>query len=204
MNRRYRDGTTTRQALSRRKKTGDPFAGSRDPQTAGNGSLMRLAPVAVAHFGNCALLRDVAARQSRTTHGAPEAVDACVAYAEALADAIEGAKRSEVLRNRVEPYAGAIGPIMAGGWRGKHRKDIRASGYVAHSLEASLWSVARTGDFRDAVLLATNLGEDADTTGAITGQIVGALYGASGLPRSWVDRVACGPRIRTMAEGLMS
>lgn len=57
----------------------NPFAGSTDPQTAGNGSLMRLSPVAVRHWQNRPLMRDVAARQSRTTHAAPEAVDACVA-----------------------------------------------------------------------------------------------------------------------------
>jgi ADP-ribosyl-[dinitrogen reductase] hydrolase len=196
-------GITTRQALARWKKTGDPFAGSTDPQTAGNGSLMRLSPVAVSHFGNRALLRDVAARQSRTTHAAPEAVDACVAYAEALADAIEGAQRSEVLRARLDPYAGAIGLIMAGSWRGKPRHEIRASGYVAHSLEASLWSVARTGDFKDAVLLASNLGEDADTTGAITGQLAGALYGYDAIPQSWQNRVAWGPRMRGIVAALL-
>lgn len=197
-------GITTRQALVRWKKTGDPFAGCTDPQTAGNGSLMRLAPVAIRHFGNRALLRDVAARQSRTTHGAPEAVDACVAYAEAIADAIEGVKRSELLRNRVEPYAGAIGPIMAGSWRGKRRRNIRASGYVAHSLEASLWSVARTGNFKEAILLAVNLGEDADTTGAITGQLAGALYGYQALPRTWADRVAWQAHMRAVVEGLVN
>ncbi len=165
---------------------------------------MRLAPVVMRHWGNRSLLRDVAARQSRTTHAAPEAVDACVAYAEALADAIEGAKRSEVLRGRLEPYAGAVGAIMAGGWRGKRRQDIRASGYVVHSLEASIWSFARTDNFRDAILLAANLGEDADTTGAITGQLAGAFYGFNGLPRNWVDRVAWQPRIRKLVEGLMS
>ncbi|MEH6674310.1 MAG: ADP-ribosylglycohydrolase family protein [Sulfitobacter sp.] len=196
-------GITTRQALTRWKQTGDPFAGSTGPQTAGNGSLMRLSPVAVAHFSKRALLRDVAARQSRTTHAAPEAIDACVAYAEALADAIEGAKISEVLRARLEPYAGAIGPIMAGSWRGKRRKDIRASGYVAHSLGASLWSVARSGDFKDAVLLATNLGEDADTTGAITGQLAGALYGYTAIPQSWRDKVAWGPRMKGVVAALM-
>ncbi|WP_198402362.1 ADP-ribosylglycohydrolase family protein [Rhodobacter sp. CZR27] len=183
-------GITTRQALGRWKKSGDPFAGSTDPQTAGNGSLMRLAPVAVRHWQDRALLRDVAARQSRTTHGAPEAVDGCVAYAEALADAIEGRKRSEVLRDRLEPYAGAIASIMAGSWRGKQRKAIRASGYVAHSLEASLWSVARTGSFAEAVLLAANLGEDADTTGAIAGQLAGAVYGADAVPSRWCRTVA--------------
>lgn len=196
-------GITTRQALSRWKKTGDPFAGSTDPQTAGNGSLMRLAPVALRYWGDRAMLRDVAARQSRTTHAAPEAVDACVAYAGMLADAIEGRPRSEVLRARHEAFAGSIAGIMAGSWRGKARGAIRASGYVAHALEASLWSVGRSGDFREAVLAAANLGEDADTTAAIAGQLAGALGGASAIPSDWCARVAWGARITGMADGLL-
>jgi ADP-ribosyl-[dinitrogen reductase] hydrolase len=147
-------------------------------------------------------LHDVAARQSRTTHAALEAVDACVAYAEVLADAIEGRPRSEVLRNRPEPYFGAIAPIIAGSWRGKLRENVRSSGYVAHSLEASLWSVGRTGSFEEAVLLTANLGEDADTTAAITGQLAGGLYGANGIPQRWRDLLAWEPRIRAMAEML--
>jgi ADP-ribosyl-[dinitrogen reductase] hydrolase len=59
------------------------------------------------------------------------------------------------------------------------------------------------GDFKDAVLLAANLGEDADTTGAITGQLAGALHGADALPPAWVDQVAWGPRIRTMVGALI-
>ena len=196
-------GITTRQALARWQKTGDPFAGSTDPMSAGNGSLMRLAPVAIRHFENHALLRDVAARQSRTTHAAPEAVDACVAYAEVLADAIAGAKRSEVLRSREEAFAGKITPIMAGSWRGKARDNIRASGYVAHSLEASLWSVARSGDYRGAVLLAANLGEDADTTGAIAGQLAGARYGEAGIPAAWRKRLTWEPRLAQAAASLL-
>lgn len=196
-------GITTRQALARWQKTGEPFAGSTDPMSAGNGSLMRLAPVAIRHFENRAVLRDVAARQSRTTHAAPEAVDACVAYAEVLADAIAGAKRSEVLRNREEAFAGKITPIMAGSWRGKARDEIRASGYVAHALEASLWSVARSGDYRGAVLLAANLGEDADTTGAIAGQLAGALYGAADIPTAWRETLAWGPRLAQAAASLL-
>jgi ADP-ribosyl-[dinitrogen reductase] hydrolase len=203
-------GITTRQALSRWKRTDNPIAGSTDPNTAGNGSLMRLAPVAVRHWPDRARLRDVAARQSRTTHAAPEAVDACVAYAELLADAIAGQRRSEVLRARADltgaagPLVGTIGPIMAGSWRGKSRHAIRASGYVAHSLEAALWSVGSTGDFRSAVLRAANLGEDADTTAAITGQLVGALFGASGIPKDWRRKVAWSARITGMAERLLS
>jgi ADP-ribosyl-[dinitrogen reductase] hydrolase len=196
-------GITTRQALARWQKTGDPVAGSTDPMSAGNGSLMRLAPVAIRHFDNRKTLRDVAARQSRTTHAAPEAVDACVAYAEVLADAIAGAGKSEVLRDHNEGYVGKIAPIMAGSWRGKARTEIRASGYVAHSLEASLWSVARTGTYRGAVLLAANLGEDADTTGAITGQLAGALYDAAGIPTDWLEKLVWRDRLTKAANALL-
>ena len=81
--------------------------------------------------------------------------------------------------------------------------SVSHSGDVAHSLEASLWSLGRTGSFEDAVLLAANLGEDADTTAAITGQLAGALYGALGIPQRWRDRVAWEPRIREMAEKIV-
>lgn len=195
-------GVTTARALARWQRTGDPVAGSTDPHSAGNGSLMRLAPVACASFRNRDRLRDWAARQSRTTHAAPEAVDACITYAEVLADAINGRPRGEVLRVRDWPYAGKIGPIMAGAWRGKRRGEIASSGYVAHSLEAALWCVGRTGSFAEAVLLAANLGDDADTTAAITGQLAGALYGADEIPAEWRQQVALGARIEAMAGRL--
>jgi ADP-ribosyl-[dinitrogen reductase] hydrolase len=85
---------------------------------------------------------------------------------------------------------------------GRARRSIASCGYVAHALEASLWSVGRTGDFRLAVLTAANLADDADTTAAITGQLTGALYGYAGIPGLWCDRVAWGPRVVTMAQGL--
>jgi ADP-ribosyl-[dinitrogen reductase] hydrolase len=196
-------GITTRQALGRWKKTGDPIAGSTDPSTAGNGSLMRLAPVAIRFFDDRAKLRDTAALQSKTTHAAKEAVDACVAYAEMLADAIEGKKRSEVLRSRDGAFTDSISKIIAGSWRTKTRVQINASGYVCHSLEAALWSVGRSGNYRQAILTAANLGEDADTTAAIAGQLAGALNGITGMPRDWVDKVAWSPRVRGMASGLL-
>ena len=183
-------GITTNHALSGWKKTGNLLADTVDPKLAGNGSLMRLAPVAIRFWQDRDKLRDVAARQSKTTHAAYEAVDACVAFAEMVADAIEGRPMSDVLRVRSEDYSGRIGEIMKGSWRGKQRQEIRASGYVAHTLEAALWSVGRTSDYRSAVLMAANLGEDADTTAAVAGQLAGALYGVSGIPSAWVSRVA--------------
>jgi ADP-ribosyl-[dinitrogen reductase] hydrolase len=195
-------GNTVSAALARFKKSGNPYAGSTDPRSAGNGSLMRLAPVAIRHWRDRATMREVAAKQSRTTHGAPEAVDACVAYAEVLADAIEGYPRSQVLRVRDYPYAGGIKHIMAGSWRGKRRDQIKSSGYVAHSLEAALWCVGRTGSFNEAVRMAANLGGDADTTAAITGQLAGALYGAACISKEWLEKLAWRDKIEEMARNI--
>ena len=123
-------------------------------------------------------------------------------YAEMLADAIEGRPRSEVLRSRAEGWAGRIEAIAAGSWRGEARLQINASGYVAHALEASLWSVGRTADYRSAVLLAANLGQDADTTAAITGQLAGALGGESAIPAPWLANLAWRDRLEATAVAL--
>ena len=196
-------GNATRAALDRYTRIGDPFAGSTHPRTAGNGSLMRLAPVALRFWNDPSRLVDTAADQSRTTHGAEEAVDACRAFAELIAEAIAGSPRAALLAPRLFKGAPAIAGIMAGGWRGRPRNEIRSSGYVVHTLEAALWSVARTGDFRNAVLLAANLADDADTVAAVTGQLAGALYGLSGIPDRWFDRLAWKDRLIEAAHRLL-
>lgn len=195
-------GITTRAALRRWRETGNPIAGSTDPQSAGNGSLMRLAPAAIRYWREPDLLSEVAARQSATTHAAPEAVDACRAYAGLLRQAISGVPLHEALAPKQADWSGAIGAIMAGSWRGKPRDQIRSSGYVAHSLEAALWAVGQARDFADAVLIAANLGDDADTTAAIAGQLAGAAWGASGIPAHWLERLAWRERIIELAERL--
>jgi ADP-ribosyl-[dinitrogen reductase] hydrolase len=179
-------GNTTADALLRWKKEKIPHCGPTHPKTAGNGSLMRLGPVAIRLWHDRVRLRDVAERQSKTTHAAAEAVSACIAFAEILADAIEGMPKTEVLSPRPGAFAGKIGAIMSGEWKGNTRAEIRSSGYVAHSLEAALWSVKGTANYRDAVLIAANLGGDADTTAAITGQLAGALYGAGSILHEWL------------------
>lgn len=196
-------GVTTMQALSRWERTGASHCGSTAPNTAGNGSLMRLASVAIRFHDDRAALQEAAARQSRTTHAADEAVEACVLYAEMIADAVCGAKRSDVLKRRDGSWVGAIEAINAGSWRGKARDYIQASGYVAHSLEAALWSVGRTSDYQSAVLTAANLGQDADTTAAIAGQLSGAFYGDSGIPSAWLSKLAWRDRLTSSAEALL-
>jgi ADP-ribosyl-[dinitrogen reductase] hydrolase len=195
-------GVTTRAALEKWLRTGDPYAGSIDPNTAGNGSLMRLAPVAIRHRRDRDSRRDVSSRQSKTTHGAAEAVDACVLYADLLAEAIEGEPRANILSPRGFAGATRIEKIANGAWRGKARKSVRGSGYVVAALEAALWCVASSSDFRGAVLRAANLREDADTTAAIAGQLAGAIYGLSGIPSEWLERLAWRDRVEEAARRL--
>ena len=195
-------GTTTRAAIRRWMTSGDPLAGSTDPRTAGNGSLMRLAPVAIRHWNDAVTRREVAALQSRTTHGAVDAVDACVICADLIAEAIAGRSRVDILARRAIEAAPKIAAIAGGSWRGKSRSQIRGSGYVVDALEAALWCVGRTASFRDAVLMAANLRDDADTTAAIAGQLAGALYGASGIPLAWRQRLVWGDRIEAKAREL--
>ena len=121
-----------------------------------------------------------------------------------IASAISGSNLDDVLNIRGEGLTRKIADIVGGSWRGKPRQDIHASGYVAHSLEAALWCIGRTGSFTEAVLTAANLGQDADTTAAITGQLAGALYGEAGIPQAWRDRIVGYERIGEMADQLLA
>lgn len=188
-------GGTTAAALRRHERTGECFAGSTRPNTAGNGSIMRLAPVAVRHWRDRDTLLRVARDQSRTTHAAAEAVEGCEMLAELVAAAIHGTTLPDLVQSE------AAGRVR--GFRmGQPRREVRGTGYVVASLHAALWAVARTSTFRDAVLLAVNLGEDADTTGAVAGQIAGALYGARAIPAEWLDRLAWRERVERLAGDL--
>lgn len=199
-------GITTSAALARFENTGEPIAGSTEPSSAGNGSLMRLAPIAIwGVTSGEAATRQAARQQSATTHGAAACLDACEGFAVILRAAILGASLDGAVEAAAQLHvADPIGTIFAGSWRGVHRDAIHSSGYVAHSLEAALWCVTESGEFREAVLLAANLGDDADTTAAITGQLAGALYGLSGIPADWRARLAWGRRIESIAIALLN
>ena len=196
-------GAVTENALNRYQQTGDPIAGSTDPNHAGNGSLMRLAPVvlhAIRH-GECYIL-DIAERQSATTHAAAECVDACRQFALMLLLAINGEGRNAYDR----PWSAAtpaVDRVLNGSWRVKRRNEIRSTGYVVDSLEAAIWAVARTTNFRDALVLAVNLAGDSDTIGAITGQLAGALYGLSEIPTDWLDKLPWHEQIKALGSALL-
>ena len=204
-------GNTVRAALAKFERTGVAFAGSSDPQAAGNGSLMRLAPVPLSYARDASEAVRLAAESSRTTHAAPEAIDACRYFAALIVGALRGQDKSELLASqfapegvdwRAVPLAPAIARIADGSFKNRGEDEIRASGYVVHTLEAALWAFFNSETFQDGALLAVNLGEDADTTGAVYGQLAGAYYGVDAIPEGWRGRIAMGAEIESLASRL--
>ncbi|MBP3958485.1 ADP-ribosylglycohydrolase family protein [Gemmata sp. G18] len=192
-------GITTASALRRFETHRQPYPGSTDPGAAGNGSLMRLAPAPLAYASKPDIAIYMAGQSSRTTHGAAECVEACQYFAGLLLAAVNGMSKRQILNNNYEPamthflrnpLTGKVGAIAGGSFAVKEPPQIRGSGYVIHTLEAAQWAFHGTDNFRDGALKVVNLGEDADTTGAVYGQIAGAYYGADGIPAEWREKLA--------------
>ncbi len=197
-------GNTVASALGRFRRTGEPFAGSTDPYSAGNGCIMRLAPVPMFYFPDWDAAEHYAGESSRTTHGAAECVDACRLLARILCRALAGMTKEEIVLGEGSTFTGEprIVAIARGEYLDKPESAIRGSGYVVESLEAALWCFHRAGSFREAVLMAANLGDDADTTAAVCGQIAGAHYGESGIPGEWLEPLALREEIARLADQL--
>jgi len=199
-------GMTVRAALSAYCKTGNPFSGSTDPRSAGNGSLMRLAPVALAYRADLARAIHYAGESSRTTHGAATAVDACRFYAALIVGALEGRSKGELLSAEFWSSGNLVAEIRAiadGSFKENNPPRIAGTGYVVKSLEAALWAFYRSNTFEKGALLAANLGDDADTTAAIYGQLAGAYYGAGDIPAEWLEKLAMRGLIIELADALL-
>jgi ADP-ribosyl-[dinitrogen reductase] hydrolase len=195
-------GATTRGAIERFLAGGSAASGSAQPDAAGNGSLTRLAPVAVFARTDRAGAEFMALKQSRTTHGAMECLDACKLLTSMLLDALSGADLHAAVRPRVMALSPKLLFINAGEWRTKSRAQIRSSGYVVDTLEAAVWAVGTTHSFESAVLTAANLGDDADSVAAVAGQLAGAIYGASSIPKNWLGTLAWREKIESLADTL--
>jgi len=102
------------------------------------------------------------------------------------------------------PLDPEIMEIATGSFLRKEPPEIRGTGHVVRSLEAALWAFSRGKNFRDGALLAVNLGDDADTTGAIYGQLAGAFYGVKAIPRQWRELLASKEIITSLAQALSS
>jgi len=204
-------GNTTLDGLRQFEKTQEPYCGSTDPWSAGNGSIMRLAPVPLFYSKRPLEAIEKSGESSRTTHQATVAVDACRYLGALIVGTVNGVSREELLSERHSPVPGyweenplveEIDEIARGSFKHRQPPEIQGSGYVVKSLEAALWAFYHSHSFREGCLLAVNLGDDADTTGAVYGQLAGAFYGESGIPESWRSQLAYRQLIESMADQL--
>ncbi len=198
-------GLTVSGALTRYLASGDPFAGDPDPRAAGNGALMRLAPVPMFWAASAEATWQQAGESTRTTHGALEAIECSRLFALQLRAALQGEGKAAILATAPPaPLSEKVAALARGDYASKPREDIKGSGYCVESLEAALWCFAHTQSFEEAVLAATNLGDDADTTAAICGQLAGAFYGVQGIPANWLDKLVMREEIAQMADRLFA
>lgn len=198
-------GQNTFVTLGNYRRTGNAIALPVKGRSDGNGSLMRVAPVACRHWLDRAKARSIARAQSYTTHASDLAAAACEAMTSLQCTLIAGTPLREALSELHGLSCPAdITTVLRGSWKTKSVAEIRSSGYVVDTLEAALWAVDTTSTFEEAVLMAVNLGHDADTVGAVTGQLAGALYGIDAIPPRWKDTLLKFEHIERQALALMN
>jgi ADP-ribosylglycohydrolase len=172
---------------------------------------MRLAAIPMFFAGNPPAAIERAGESSRATHGAQTAVDACRYMAGLIVGALSGVEKNALLAERycpepgywnAHPLCSEIDEIAAGSFKVKNPPEIKGSGYVVKSLEAALWAFFHGNDFKEGAMLAVNLGDDADTTGAVYGQTAGAFYGLEGIPKKWRENIAFSELILRFADQL--
>jgi len=204
-------GNTVRAAITKFANSREPYCGSSNPLTAGNGSLMRLAPVPLFYLQNPQEAIERSGDSSRTTHGAQAAIDGCRYFGVLIVGAVLGASKEELLSDRYSPVkdfwwenrlALEIDEIAWGSFKQMNPPEIRGTGYVVKCLEAALGAFYNSNSFREGCLLAVNLGDDADTTGAVYGQIAGAYYGEGEIPEDWKRKLAHLELIKSFADDL--
>lgn len=166
---------------------------------------MRLAPVVLWYFPDELLALEYAEASSRTTHAAPEALACCRLFAQMLMNALNGKSKRETLTAIPQlPEQENLRRIAEGNYLKKTRAEIFGTGYCVQSLEAALWCFAQGKNFKETILLATNLGDDADTTAAIAGQLAGAYYGVNGIPQQWQEKLWQYGDIDSLARKLLA
>ena len=172
---------------------------------------MRLAPVPLFYARHPAEAIERSGESSQTTHRAVTAIDACRYVGGVLVGAVNGVGKEELLAERYSPIPGywsqhplvdEVDEIAAGSFVQKSPPEIKGTGYVVESLEAALWALHHGDSFREGALLAVNLADDADTTGAVYGQLAGAVYGESGIPATWRSRLTHRDLIAGFADRL--
>lgn len=205
-------GSNTLQSLQQFEKTGKLSDIPTNSNATTNGSLMRLAPVPLAFLSDPVMAIERSKDSSKTTHGSQDAVDSCGYLGALIVGALNEVPKEELLSDHYCPVKGywkehplspPVDEVAAGSFKVKEPPQIKGAQYVVRSLEAAIWAFYKTDSFKEGCLLAVNLGDDADTTGAIYGQLAGAYYGEHDILAQWLDKLAYRELIGSYAEQLM-
>ena len=204
-------GQTVLRALVIYQQTGNVFWDSTNPRLAGNGSIMRLAPVPLFYTHDFLKAIEMSGESSRTTHPLQVTIDACKYLGGLICGAVNGVSKEKLLSEIYSPVTGywdkhkmvpEIYEVASGSFKIKNPPEIIGSGYVVKSLEAALWAFYNSNNFEEGVLLAVNLGNDADTTGAVYGQLAGAYYGSDAIPERFKKKIVKKDIILSFSEKL--
>ncbi|MEZ4529705.1 MAG: ADP-ribosylglycohydrolase family protein [Thermomicrobiales bacterium] len=189
-------GNTTRDALDRMARgvpwdeAGEQAHISRGPRdSAGNGAIMRCAPIAMRFRANPARVRSVSIDVSRITHANPLCTWASVAVDQAIADLLDGAPVDSAITASARGIDDPEVVASIAHAQSATRDETRSGGFVLDTLGAAYWSLSQTDTFEEAVVTAVGLGGDTDTTGAVTGALAGARYGYAAIPERWSSQV---------------
>jgi ADP-ribosyl-[dinitrogen reductase] hydrolase len=178
-------------------------------QPAGNGAVMRCAPVAMRWPRDRKKLLEETENSSRITHHDPRCSWSAFAINLAVADALKGTTASiESIANTME--GAAVGPHTLQAVRGvagrtleRLRLDGTAIGFTLKAMQAGLWCLEHAEDFEESLVMVIQAGGDTDTNGAVAGAILGALHGASSIPERWTAHVANADRLISLADRLL-
>ena len=196
-------GQNTLRVLGNFHRTGALLAPETRQKSDGNGAAMRLAPIALRHWNNPHEARRTADLQSRITHYSAISAGCCELLAATLAALIDGTDWQGAIRPEPNPaWPVEVQILYEADWTARSRDSIKSSGYVVHTMEAAIWAVDTTTSFADALLKAVNLGDDADSVGAVTGQLAGARYGYGAIPAEWLGKLVNRPKIEALAQDL--
>jgi ADP-ribosyl-[dinitrogen reductase] hydrolase len=175
-------------------------AGGRDEECNGNGSLMRILPVALRFAREpAARRRERLSRASCITHAHERSQLACVLYGYVVRYLLEGGTPQAALASAATEFSTACGcsveyshfrRVLHDDLAQWQEDEVASSGYVMHTLQASLWCLLTTRHFEECVLKAVNLGGDTDTTGCVAGGLAGVHYGLEQVPHSWRSALA--------------
>lgn len=180
-----------------------------NPASAGNGSLMRCAPVALLDHGSLSVLIEDSRLSSRITHPHAECQWACALSNMIIAELFTGADPRRAVDNALATCAHRNDVAYQVLERTKRAattatdETLKPSGYVLDTLECSIWSLLRHDSFEDAVTAVVNLGGDTDTNGAVTGALAGAAYGFEAIPERWLLHIAGWQHMQDLAASLI-